>query len=80
MTLVIMAGILLAALGGLVFGSFLNVLIYRLPRGESIEEIARFVGHASAVTTAGYVRDLGNRPAAFAQRAAQLLDSAACGP
>jgi integrase len=45
--------------------------------GESIEEIARFVGHASAVTTAGYVRDLGNRPAAFAERAARLLDPAA---
>ena len=45
--------------------------------GESIDEIARFVGHASAATTAGYVRDLGNRPVAFAQRAAQLLDPAA---
>jgi len=45
--------------------------------GESIEEIARFVGHASPVTTAGYVRDLGNRPAAFAERAARLLDPAA---
>jgi hypothetical protein len=48
--------------------------------GESIEEIARFVGHASPVTTAGYVRDLGNRPAAFAERAARLLDPAAGGP
>jgi len=45
--------------------------------GESIEEIARFVGHASPVTTAGYVRDLGNRPAAFAERALRLLDPAA---
>jgi integrase len=45
--------------------------------GESIEEIARFVGHASPVTTAGYVRDLGTRPAAFAERAARLLDPAA---
>lgn len=45
--------------------------------GESIEEIARFVGHASPVTTAGYVRDLGSRPAAFAERAARLLDPAA---
>ncbi len=32
--------------------------------GESIDEIARFVGHASAATTAGYVRELGDRPAA----------------
>ena len=45
--------------------------------GESLEEIARFVGHASPTTTAGYVRDLGNRPAAFAERAARLLDPAA---
>ncbi len=45
--------------------------------GESIEEIARFVGHASPSTTAGYVRDLGSRPAAFAERAARLLDPAA---
>ena len=45
--------------------------------GESIDEIARFVGHASAATTAGYVRELGNRPVAFAERAAQLLDPAA---
>jgi len=45
--------------------------------GESIDEIARFIGHASPATTAGYVRDLGSRPAAFAQRAAHLLDPAA---
>ncbi len=45
--------------------------------GESIDEIARFIGHASPATTAGYVRDLGTRPAAFAARAAQLLDPAA---
>ena len=45
--------------------------------GESIEEIARFVGHASSATTAGYVRDLGSRPTAFARRAAFLLDPAA---
>ena len=45
--------------------------------GESIEEIARFVGHASPATTAGYVRDLGKRPVAFAERAARLLDPAA---
>lgn len=45
--------------------------------GESIDEIARFIGHSSPTTTAGYVRNLGNRPAAFAKRAAQLLDPAA---
>lgn len=42
--------------------------------GESLEEIALFVGHASTQTTAGYVSDLGTRPAEFAKRAAQLLD------
>jgi integrase len=47
--------------------------------GESIDEIARFIGRASPATTAGYVRDLGSRPAAFAQRAAHLLDPAASG-
>ncbi|MEY2472974.1 MAG: hypothetical protein QOK28_2303 [Actinomycetota bacterium] len=45
--------------------------------GEAIEEIARFVGHASPATTAAYVRDLGRRPAAFAERAARLLDPSA---
>ena len=30
------AGIILAVLFGAVFGSFLNVVIYRLPRGESL--------------------------------------------
>jgi integrase len=44
---------------------------------ESIEEIARYVGHASPATTAGYVRDLGTRPVAFAERAARLLDGVA---
>lgn len=43
--------------------------------GESIDEIARFVGHASPTTTAGYVRDLGNRPATFANRVASLYNS-----
>ena len=42
--------------------------------GESIDEIARFVGHASPATTATYVRDLGERPTEFARRAATLLD------
>lgn len=45
--------------------------------GESLEEIARYVGHASPSTTEGYVRNLGRRPAAFAERAAQLLDPSA---
>ncbi|MGH9187778.1 MAG: tyrosine-type recombinase/integrase [Acidimicrobiales bacterium] len=45
--------------------------------GESIEEITRFVGHASPATTAADVRDLGRRPTAFARRAALLLDPAA---
>jgi integrase len=48
--------------------------------GESIEEIARFVGHASPATTAGYVRRLVDRPGAFARRAALLLDPAATTP
>ncbi len=42
--------------------------------GESIEEIARSVGHASSSTTEGHVRSLGQRPTAFAKRAAQVLD------
>lgn len=44
--------------------------------GESIDEIARFVGHASPATTAGYVGSLGDRPTQFARRAAALLDPA----
>ena len=30
------AAVVLAALGGLIIGSFLNVVAYRLPRGESL--------------------------------------------
>jgi leader peptidase (prepilin peptidase) / N-methyltransferase len=30
------AAIVLAAIGGLIIGSFLNVVVYRLPRGESL--------------------------------------------
>jgi integrase len=41
---------------------------------EALEDIARFVGHAKPATTAGYVRRLGRRPHAVAQRAAAVLD------
>ena len=37
---------------------------------EALEDIARFVGHASPATTAGYVKRLGRRPETVAQRAA----------
>jgi integrase/recombinase XerD len=36
---------------------------------ESLEDIARFVGHAKPATTAGYVKRLGRRPEAVAKRA-----------
>jgi integrase len=41
---------------------------------EALEDIARFVGHARPATTAGYVKRLGRRPQAVAQRAAAVLD------
>ena len=41
---------------------------------EALEDIARFVGHAKPSTTAGYVRRLGRRPQAVAERAAAILD------
>lgn len=41
---------------------------------EALEDIARFVGHARPATTAGYVKRLGRRPHAVAQRAAAVLD------
>jgi integrase len=41
---------------------------------EALEDIARFVGHARPATTAGYVKRLGRRPHAVAQRAASILD------
>jgi prepilin-type processing-associated H-X9-DG protein len=41
---------------------------------EALEDIARFVGHAKPTTTAGYVRRLGRRPEAVAERAAAILD------
>ena len=42
--------------------------------GLDLADIARHVGHADAATTAGYVRNLGKRPASTARRAAELLD------
>jgi integrase len=45
--------------------------------GTPIDDVARHVGHSSPLTTAAYVRSLGNRPADTAQRAAQLLDPVA---
>lgn len=42
--------------------------------GESLEDIAQFIGHADTATTAGYVKRLGKRPQDVAGRAAALLD------
>jgi len=42
--------------------------------GEALDDIARYVGHAKASTTAGYVKRLGRRPASMAKRAAEVLD------
>ncbi len=39
-----------------------------------LADVARHVGHADTSTTAGYVRSLGQRPAATARKAAELLD------
>ena len=44
---------------------------------ESLEDIARFVGHAKPATTAGYVKRLGRRPEAVARRAVAILDAQA---
>jgi integrase len=41
---------------------------------EALEDIARFVGHAKPATTEGYVRRLGRRPKAVADRAASVLE------
>lgn len=41
---------------------------------EALEDIAHFVGHARPATTAGYVKRLGRRPQAVAERAAAVLD------
>lgn len=45
--------------------------------GVPLDDIARHVGHGSTATTAGYVADLGTRPAEVAQRAWELLDEEA---
>jgi integrase len=45
--------------------------------GVPLDDIARHVGHGSTATTAGYVADLGTRPAEVAQRAWELLDDEA---
>lgn len=42
--------------------------------GVDLADIARHVGHANPATTAGYVRDLGQRPVRTAEAAARLLD------
>ena len=41
------AAIVLAAIGGLIIGSFLNVVAYRLPRGESLVAPARRAARAA---------------------------------
>jgi len=42
--------------------------------GLDLTDVARHVGHSNHSTTAGYVKSLGERPAATARRAAELLD------
>lgn len=42
--------------------------------GLDLTDVARHVGHSNQSTTAGYVKSLGQRPAATARRAAELLD------
>jgi len=42
--------------------------------GLDLTDVARHVGHSNQSTTAGYVKSLGERPAATARRAAELLD------
>ena len=42
--------------------------------GVDLADVARHVGHSDTATTAGYVRNLGQRPAKTARRAAELLD------
>jgi hypothetical protein len=45
--------------------------------GETLEDIARLVGHAKPAMTAGYVKRLGRRPQEVAERAAAVLDGQA---
>ena len=45
--------------------------------GLGLSDIARYVGHKGEATTAGYVRSLGERPRATAEKAASMLDPAA---
>ena len=45
--------------------------------GLDMADIARHVGHADPATTAGYVRDLGERPSRTAEAAARLFDESA---
>ena len=47
--------------------------------GVPLDDVARHVGHSSPATTAGYVQDLGTRPADTAAAAARLLDPTAEG-
>ncbi len=42
--------------------------------GLDLADVARHVGHSNPSTTAAYVKSLGQRPAATARRAAELLD------
>lgn len=42
--------------------------------GLDLADIARYVGHASSATTAGYVRHLGRRPETTSKAASRLLD------
>lgn len=42
--------------------------------GVDLADIARHVGHASPTTTAGYVKELGERPKRTAEAAARMLD------
>lgn len=42
--------------------------------GLDLTDVARHVGHSNQSTTACYVKSFGQRPAATARRAAELLD------
>lgn len=45
-----------------------------IEEGLDLADIARYVGHASTATSAGYVRHLGRRRAATAEAASRFLD------